>query len=114
MIGLNLSIDQLPDGRILIEAKRVDGERTCIDSISIGRETSQYYYAHWALIRKPGGVCRSRFVYPEVPDGYMLDEAYAPDPVVPPHEFVVGRTYVVLAEGVGMTAEQTFVRGRQN
>lgn len=101
------SVAQLPDGRIVIEVTTPDGNPACVDSVSIGKEGGSRfpYYPYWTITRMPSGRCRSKFVYPQVPDGYYHFSAYPTSTYLD-----AGHLYEVKVSGEDFNDVQIFSR----
>lgn len=117
-IGVDVKIEQLPGGRISIEATRrgMLGGTICVDEVLIEHDarTRPGAFVDWAIRRDSNGPCRSSFVYPDVPSGYHLaTDGYDPDPDSPREiGLQSGNEYNASVSGVGFSWGANFVRRR--
>lgn len=115
-IGVDVDVQQLPDGRISIEATRrgIFGGRICVDEALTEHEarTRPGAFVDWAIRRDDNAPCRSSFIYPEVPVGYRLaTNSYDPDPDFPRNiGLQAGKEYNASVAGVGFSWGASFVR----
>lgn len=112
-IGVDVKIVQLPDGRIRIDATRRDGEPICVREVIIShsaRPRRDGAYVNWALRKAPLGPCVGSFTYPEIPQGYEIDNGYERDPDAATLALEPGVEYFATVSGSGFSAGDTFIR----
>lgn len=116
-IGVDVRVEQVSGGRISIEAtpRGLFGGDICVEEVLITHvaTTRPGHFVDWGIRRNEGAPCRTRFSYPDAPEGYHLlgDENYEPDPDFPRAAgLIAGKEYNASVNGAGFSAGASFIR----
>lgn len=103
--GAEIMIDQPAGGGVIVSVEKAGGERPCVYSVVIGRESDGPSADDWIVQLDEGArpACTNRFAWPDVPAGYHLAKPAKP--------LKAGETYRVTIAGPGIGEDRTFVRG---